>query len=126
MRITEMAYSMSQAIGRCNNLAKQFINHFVKAYKEGVTSPAFHHHCSEMQAWWEDAEKITLKTNNKKVSKTNLMDWFFTMGSTPEEFLDDETMIDVYNDFIIEVLDKRETANIEDILRNILLRYGID
>ena len=125
MRITEMATTRSDAIETCINLSKKFVEHFKKGYAEGVTSPTFHHHCSEMQAWWEDAEKIILKTNNKKVSKTNLMDWFFTMGSTPEEFLDDETMIDVYNDFIIEVLDKRETANIEGILRNILLRYGV-
>lgn len=52
------------------------------------------------------------------------MDWFFTNGSTPEEFFTDETMIDVYNEFIIEILHNRENADIEKILREILIKYG--
>ena len=124
MYLHEMAYSIQQAITKCNGLAKRFIEHFEKAYNDSVFSNNFHHHCHEMQVWWNDAKDIRLKTNNKKVSNTNLMDWFFTNGSTPEEFFTDETMIDVYNEFIIEILHNRENADIEKILREILIKYG--
>ena len=125
MFLSEMSSYRVDAMEQCMNLSKRFIEHFIKAYNEGVTSTTFHHHCSEMQAWWDTVKSITLTPKNKLISKTDLMDWFFTGGSTPDRFLNDDTMIDVYNDLIFAILDNRETASIEEILYNIMLRYGI-
>ena len=125
MLLNEMATTRSDAIETCISLSKKFIEHYKKAYSEGATSPTFHHHCSEMQAWWNTVNEIKFKHNNKKLSNVNLIDWFFTGGSTPEDFLNDDTEIDIYNDLIVDILSNRETANIEKLLYNILLRYGI-
>ena len=125
MILREMSTSRADAIETCMDLSKKFTEHFNKAYSEGITSTSFHHHCSEMQAWWNKANAIKFKHNNKKLSNVNLIDWFFTGGSTPEDFLSDDTEIDVYNELIVEILSNRETANIEELLYNILLRYGV-
>ena len=113
MILNEMSIKRNEAFSKCIDLSAPFIEHFSKVYDEGVGSPTFHHHCSEMQSWWNTV-------NNE------LIDWFFLGGSDTETlFKGNPTKEDVYNDFMIEMLYHRDTANVEDILYNIMLRYGV-
>ena len=45
--LSEMAMSRRDAINRCCDLGKQFIDHFCKTMHEGKESEYFHHHCSD-------------------------------------------------------------------------------
>lgn len=121
-----MSIKRNEAFSKCIDLSVPFIEHFSKVYDESVGSPTFHHHCSEMQSWWNTVNNFVFRHNNKRISQSELIDWFFLGGSDTETlFKGNTTKEDVYNDFMIEMLYNRDTSNIEDILYNILIRYGI-
>ena len=115
--LNEMALSKSDAIDRCISLGNRFIEHFLKVIKEGKTHQDFLHHCQEMQAWYDSVRKIKLKLTNKALTKTNLIDWFFTAGQVPEDFMD-EDLVEIYETFYLRLLslDKK----VVDILRDLL------
>lgn len=126
MILNEMAIDRGDAVTVCVKLSREFINHFNKAFREGIESPSFSHHCDEMQAWWDKVNGFVLKQNKKKVASSDLVDWFFLGGSdTDKIFKGDEDRIDVYNEFMIKILGDRDNADLESILREILLRYGV-
>lgn len=99
----EMAYERRDAINRCADLGKPFIEHFKKIIDTGIQDKDFNHHCHEMQTWFNDVKNITLKYNNKHLSNSQLMDWFFTIGSDTETLLEDSYR-ELYEDFIISLL----------------------
>lgn len=115
--IKEMSYNRSDAIDRCANLGKQFINHFIKVMNAGgIKDPDFIHHCdTEMAAWFNDVKEITLKPKSKLLSSDQLMDWFFTKGSSIDILLkdDNEKYQDIYSSFIAKLLaDKNKKISI--------------
>ena len=101
--LTEMTISRVDAIDKCNQLGKMFVEHFHKVVKEGSYSSTFNHHCAEMQAWYDSARDITLKSSGKVITKTNLIDWFFSMGKNVEDVVEEE-YVDTYEKFYIELL----------------------
>ena len=101
--LTETAISRVDAIDKCDQLGKMFVEHFHKVVKEGVYSSTFNHHCAEMQAWYDSARDITLKSSGKVITKTNLIDWFFSMGKHVEAVVEEE-YVDTYEKFYIELL----------------------
>ncbi len=115
--LLEMAYTRGHAIELCSNLSKKFSEHFLKIMKSGLESPDFNHHCLEMQAWFDKVNSIRLKPNNKKISKTNIIDWFITDGRITEDFIP-EQYVDKYEDFCIGLLSgKTVEESFIDILK---------
>ena len=119
-RIDEMALSRGDAIDRCINLGKQFIEHFHKVYVEEIESRDFNHHCQEMQSWYDSVSSIRLKTNNKFLTNTQLIDWFFTLGANVEDYLDNDEEVEHYNNFIVELLSNKRSKKVVDVLKDIL------
>ena len=101
--LTEMTISRVDAIDKCHQLGKMFVEHFHKVVKEGSYSSTFNHHCAEMQASYDSARDITLKSSGKVITKTNLIDWFFSMGKNVEDVVEEE-YVDTYEKFYIELL----------------------
>lgn len=119
-RLHEMAYERSDAIDRCASLGKEFVEHFHKIYQSGIKDKDFNHHCQEMQSWYESVSKIVLKSNKKLISNNQLIDWFFTVGSSVEYLFHDEGEIDLYNKFMIILLAQGESKKIVEILQELL------
>lgn len=102
--IAEMAYHRSDAIDRCANLGKQFVEHFIKIMDAGgIIDPDFKHHCSEMTIWLDFVRKITLKPSNKLLNTEYLMDWFFTIGSSIDIIVP-EKYESIYSIFVAKLL----------------------
>ena len=116
--LTEMAISKVDAIDKCNQLGKMFVEHFRKVVKEGVYSSAFNYHCAEMQAWYDSARDITLKSSGKVITKTNLIDWFFSMGKNVEDVVEEE-YVDTYEKFYIELL--HSNISVKEAFEKVLL-----
>ena len=119
-RLNEMAMSQDKAIDRCISLGRKFIEHFHKVYEGGLGDRDFEHHCYEMQTWYNDINSIVLKSTKRHLTSTNKMDWFFTAGSDPDEFLNDLDEIESYNKLIIRLLDTNE--DIIEVMEEILRR----
>ena len=101
--LLEMSYTRGHAIELCSNLSKKFAEHFIKIMESGLESPDFKHHCSEMQAWFDKVSSIRLSQIVKKISETNIIDWFITDGRMPEDFIP-EQYVNKYEDFCIDLL----------------------
>ncbi len=121
-KLFEMVFSKTDAMDRCISLGKKFIEHFDKLYKDPKNISA-NHWMGEMQGWFDTIKKIVLKHSNKQLSNTQLVDWFFTAGSTFEVMLEikeptkeDKKESDCYNNFIKRVL---KTENIRESFENI-------
>ena len=98
--LNEMAYERSDAIDRCANLGKQFIEHFRKVF-ESQDVESKRHWASEMQSWLDDVKDIQLKYNKKQITFSQLVDWFFTKGSSVDIiYKDSEELQDAYNEFL--------------------------
>lgn len=118
MKITyldEMALNRSDAIDRCCNQGKQFVEHFHKCFHEGVDSDSFQYHCIEMQAFWDNVKFIILQQNKKQISSDNLLNWFFLCGSDLEHMIE-EPFQDTYEILYLSLLADRNNANVFDIL----------
>lgn len=116
-RVDEMAYDRSDAINRCASLGKKFITHFHKVYVGGLDDVDFPHHCQEMQTWYEDVRSIRLKSNKKLLTVMNLLDWFFTVGSSIEDYLPEVTEAHCYDEFIDILVDN---DNVEESFKLVL------
>lgn len=103
--LCEMAMSRQDAIDRCMSLGQKFIEHFKKIYEEeNKKCDAINHWVNEMQSWYNQVSKIKLKPKSTSIQLNNLMDWFFTVGSEPEEYLDyNDDMCSKYNKFILSL-----------------------
>lgn len=94
----EMSMERHDAVSRCIDLGKLFIEHFDKIYKEPTSNPV-NHWIQEMQNWFNSITKITLKPYTRKLDRTKINDWFLTAGSSPEEYFDTEHEIESYDTF---------------------------
>lgn len=102
--LNEMALSRVDAMDLCIALGDKFTNHFKEIYQKGISDRDFKHHCQELQAWYDKIDKIILKQNNKKLSKIQKIDWFFTHGSSLEEIFNNNELETKYEDFIMKLL----------------------
>lgn len=109
-RMDEMALERSKAIDVCISRGNQFIKHFHKLYAGGIDDRDFNHHCHEMQVWYDDVKDIIMKPKNKQISRTQLIDWFFTAGSTIEvKFRNNEDEGDMYEELVLKLLSSTDT-----------------
>ena len=83
--INEMALTRSVAIDRCISFGKQFLIHFDKIYNN-PKSISREHWETEMDNCWNEVKSIILKQNSRKLSVSNLHDWFFSAGQDPSDF----------------------------------------
>lgn len=102
LKLSDMAYERQDAIDRCNSLGKKFIEHFDKIYKE-PKSQAVNHWCNEMQGWLNDARNIRLRQNKKPLNYTDLIDWFFVIGSSSDALFNKEDEVDRYEEFLSKI-----------------------
>ena len=106
----EMAYSRMDAIDRCEALGKQFLNHFNKIYNDPINESREHWE-TEMYNWWNQVKNIVLKQNNRKLSISNLHDWFFSAGQDPIDFFTSENKFDeedCYDQLYLNLLQNRD------------------
>lgn len=126
MVINEMSIRRNDAFSKCIDLSSPFLEHFLKVYNEGVESPSFHHHCSEMQRWWNTVNHFIFRHNNRRISPSELIDWFFLGGSDIDTLFDGDTQKgQVYEEFMMEMVYHRDTSNVEAVLYDIMFRYGV-
>lgn len=116
--LCEMSTSRSDVIDECIAKGKVFTEHFLKLMKDDINGYDFNHHCAEMQTWWDDVKGIRFKNNNKIISNTNLVDWFFTVGQDVVDVVG-EKYEDVYNDLIIKMLVDRNKS-VKDCVMSII------
>lgn len=111
--INEQALSRSDVIDKCLDYGKVFVEHFIKVILDFENnSDTLNHHIQEMQSFWDKVKILKFKNTNKLISNSNLMDWFFTVGSDVETILPD-SMVDLYEEFMIKVLSDRDRKLIE-------------
>lgn len=111
MSIKDMAYDRRGAINRCGDLGRQFINHFKKILND-PNQESIINHADEMQTWLDDVTQIVLKYNKRKLTTDQIIDWFFTKGSTVEVlFENDENGKDLYNRFLKSIVNNYSVRN---------------
>lgn len=98
----EFATDRMDVIGRCQSLGKQFAEHFHKIYTQHKAY--FKHHCIEMQSWYDSVKVFRFKSNKKRISKTQLYDWFFTACQIVEDLFEDVSEQKTYEAFVQELL----------------------
>lgn len=101
MLFRDMALSRNDAMKRCMDLSKNFIEHFDKIYNSPI-SDAKSHWTKEMQAWLDSVLSIKLKSTNKPLCLQQLMDWFFTQGSDSETLFENNKEGGCYDDFVTQ------------------------
>lgn len=111
--IREFAERKLRAVEKCETLGRKFIEHFRKAFYD-TSEGARHHHIAEMQAWWDCVKDIRIKSSNRVISSSDLMDWFFTAGALYGDFLESNDEIDCYEALIDEMIYDRK-KKIQDI-----------
>lgn len=102
MKVTLLEMSMSRvdAINKCYSIGKLFIEHFDKIYKR-KSDIDINHWCSEMQAWYNEMLDITLKSNKRHLNGAQRRDWFYSFGSSYEEYFhENENEIEMYERFL--------------------------
>lgn len=104
-KIRDMALSRADAMDRCINLGKKFIEHFDKIYKE-PKSQARNHWEGEMQNWLNSVKQIKLKSTNDIILNGDLRDWFFTAGANPQDFMKNpiNEELKIYDNFITNLV----------------------
>lgn len=115
--ITEQTLDRTKVLDIGLSLGAQFIKHFDKVYND-TDEGTMKHHAREMQTWYDKVKNLVWKHNKKKLSKTDLIDIFFTVGSTPDTYLDNDTEIEVYEDFYLDLLN---TDSVQESLRKLNL-----
>lgn len=110
--IFEMAYSRTDAMDRCQSLGKQFLAHFNKIYND-PSSESREHWETEMDNWWNQVKNIVLKQNNRRLSVSNLHDWFFSAGQNPTDFFTSDNIFDeedCYDKLYLSLLQDRDIS----------------
>lgn len=115
--LTEMAYKRADAIDRCFNLEQKFTQHFNVIAKLGKDDIDFKHHCKELQSWYDAVRVIKLEESNKTITRSQLWDWFFTVGQGVEDVILPQ-FIDLYEDFYLEL--SRGNRKVADIMEELL------
>ena len=98
--LCEMTICRQEAVDRGYVLGKKFIENFNKIYKN-INSETVHYWSYEMQSWYNEIRDIRLKGKNKPLNMTQMTDWFYSFGSSYEEYFNyDAEEIDYYEEFI--------------------------
>ena len=110
-KLQEMAISQNKAIDKCQELGIKFIEHFEKIY-DNPNSEAVHHWEVEMSSWLNKVKSYTLKSTNKKLTRQNLDEWFYTACGEPYEYFKNSTeeKIEAYDEFY-HLLDNNYTIH---------------
>ena len=104
MHISEMIMERPDAISKCMKLGNEFIRHFCKIAKEGPYSKNFAYHYKELVLLWNSVKSIRLKDSGKIISNFQLMDWFFSTGTS----IDSPKYQNVYEEFCIKLLNNKD------------------
>lgn len=118
--INEMAYDRSYVIDTCYSLGMQFIKHFEKVYSLGINDKDFKHHCQEMQTWYDTVKNMVLKSNNKRIDNDQLVNWFFTAGSSIEVLFGNDEAGNIYDELIAELISNKRNNKVVDVLSELL------
>ena len=104
----EQAMKRGIVVEKCNHLGQIFAKHFVKCMNDisHIDVDSLHHHCKEMQSWWNDVRNDKIKSNNKVLTDTNLKDWFFSAGANYEDYVG-YLNVEKYEQFIKALLKDR-------------------
>lgn len=107
--IEDMSYSRADAMDRCYENGKVFIEHFDKIYKE-PNSQAVNHWKKEMATRWKYVKSILLKTTNKPILDGELRDWFFTAAANPQDFMKNPTQdeLEAYDKFVSRLIEGKD------------------
>lgn len=116
LKLNDMSFTRADAIDKCNSLGKLFTENFEKIFNE-PKAQSVNHWCDEMQGWLDDIRNITLKQNKKPLPYTYIMDWFFTRGSSPDQFFKDENLVDSYEEFLSKI--SKYDFNVRETIKNI-------
>lgn len=108
--INSSAVDKAAAIERCRHLGRRFVKYFINLTRETSLGVSFNYCCKEMQILYDEAESVVLNYTNKKLSNTQLSDWFLTCGEAVEDIITNK-YIDVYEEFIAVILYKRIKNN---------------
>lgn len=113
INIDDMSISRADALEKCQNLGKKFIQHFDKVYKN-PDSPSKHHWLSEMQAWYQNIKDIKLKGVDKPLLKQQLIDWFFTAQTNASDYMINPTYAEnqAYEEFYLKLLNGSDIYSI--------------
>ena len=111
-KVRDMTLSRADAMDRCINLGKKFIEHFDKIYKE-PKAQARNHWEGEMQNWLNSVKQIKLKSTNDIILNGDLRDWFFTGGANPQDFMKNPTNeeLKIYDNFTTNLINKCKVKN---------------
>lgn len=111
-KVRDMALSRADAMDRCINLGKKFIEHFDKIYKE-PKSQAHNHWEGEMQNWLNSVKQIKLKSTNDIILNGDLRDWFFTAGANPQDFMKNpiNEELKIYDNFTTNLINGYKVKN---------------
>ena len=106
MELNEMAMSRRDAINKCLDLSKPFIEHFHRLFND-TNEDTRNHHLSEMQNWYDQVSKIKLTKTNKYLNEKNLYDWFFTGCQLMSDWFENEDGDEIsrYEVFVDLILD---------------------
>ena len=120
--MSEMANNKADTIIKCNRSGRIFAKHFVKCLNDisHIDIDLLHHHCKEMQAWWNDVREDKLKSNNKVLTNTKLIDWFFSGGMVYEDFMSSSQALE-YEKFIKALL-KDRSQDIYELMCELFVR----
>ena len=118
----EQALQRSKVIDRCYDKGVPFAKHFVKCLEDisHIEVDLLHHHCKEMQAWWNYVCNLTTKKDNKHLTDTNLKDWFFSAGANYEDYVG-YLNVEKYEQFI-EALLKDRSQDIHELMCELFVR----
>ena len=103
--VKDLAMSRKDAIDKCIELGEKFLQHFHKCYNSN-NKEVIGHWLGEMSGWYNTVKKYVLKENKKPIPSIDLIDWFFTCGSTPETIVPEmsEDELSAYDNFAVSVV----------------------
>lgn len=120
MYLSEMIIERPNAISKCMKLGNEFIEHFSNIAEEGPYSKNFAYHYKELVLLWNSVKSIRLKDSGKIISNFQLIDWFFSMGTSIELIISSKYQ-NVYEEFCIKLLNNKDKT-----IMNVLYELEIE
>lgn len=120
MYLSEMIMERPDAISKCMKLGNEFIEHFSNIAEDGPYSKNFTYHYKELVLLWNSVKSIRLKDSGKIISNFQLMDWFFSMGTSIELIISSKYK-NVYEEFCIKLLNNKDKT-----IMNVLYELEIE
>lgn len=107
--IKDIALSRADAMDRCINLGKKFIERFDKIYTTSDETNK-NHWAEEMSGWLKSVRQIKLNNTNDYILDGDLRDWFFTAGANPQDFMKNASYeeLKTYDLFVNKLVNKQD------------------